>query len=127
MTQYAQRDHQQLDHDGGYYCRHVSAMTQEELHSKSAIAGELAWRDQQIDTLRAQLADAHAALKVVMRNAVLAKEPCDPDPESASAIRNGKFASLAAIAAQGLGMLSGPSLTQKIAEAQRDSARWRSA
>ena len=54
-----------------------------------------------IDTLRAQLAEAQAALKTVMRNAELSKEPCDPDHESPAAIRNGKFAGLASIAAQG--------------------------
>ena len=77
-----------------------------------------------IDTLRAQLAEAHAALKTVMRNAELSKEPCGSDPESPAAIRNGKFAGLASIAAQGLGMVSGPSLTAQLAEAQRDAERW---
>ena len=64
------------------------------------------------NTLRAQLAEAQAALKTVMRNAELSKEPCGSDPESPVAIRNGKFASLASIAAQGLGMVRGPSLTE---------------
>ena len=41
-----------------------------------------------IDNLRAQLAEAQAALKAVMRNAELSKEPCDPDHESPAAIRN---------------------------------------
>ena len=76
-----------------------------------------------IDNLRAQLAEAQAALKTVMRNAELSKEPCGPDPESPAAIRNAKFASLASVAAQGLGMVSGPSLTEQLAEAQRDSER----
>lgn len=75
------------------------------------------------DTLRAQLAEAQAALKTVMRNAELSKEPCDPDPESPAAIRNGKFAGLASIAAQGLGMVRGPSLTEHLAEAQKDAER----
>ena len=39
-----------------------------------------------IDDLRAQLAEAQAALKTVMRNAELSKEPCDSDPESPAAI-----------------------------------------
>ena len=38
------------------------------------------------DNLRAQLAEAQAALKTVMRNAELSKEPCDSDPESPAAI-----------------------------------------
>ena len=77
----------------------------------------------EIDNLRAQLAEAQAALKIVMRNAELSKEPCDPDPECPAAIRNGKFASLASIAAQGLGMVRGPSLTKNLVEAQRDAER----
>ena len=78
-----------------------------------------------INTLHAQLAEAQAALKTVMRNAELSKEPCDPDPESPAAIRNGKFAGLASIAAQGLGMVRGPSLTEHLVEAQKDAERWR--
>lgn len=45
----------QLDRDGGYYSRHVSAMTGEGLHAKSDIAAELALRDFQIDKLRGVL------------------------------------------------------------------------
>jgi hypothetical protein len=52
MTEYAQRDHIALGH---YYLQHLSAMTGEQLHAKSDIAAELAWRDQQIDNLRAAL------------------------------------------------------------------------
>lgn len=55
--QYADRDHMEL---GDYYVRHVSAMTGEALHSKSEIAAELAWRDREIDRLRAALASAPA-------------------------------------------------------------------
>ena len=40
----------------------------------------------QVGNLRAQLAEAQAALKTVMRNAELSKEPCDSDPESPAAI-----------------------------------------
>lgn len=46
----------QLDKDGGYYFRHVAAMTDESLHAKSDIAGQLGWRDREIDRLRAELA-----------------------------------------------------------------------
>ncbi len=77
------------------------------------------------NTLRAQLAEAQAALKTVMRNAELSKEPCGPDPESPAATRNAKFASLASVAAQGLGMVRGPSLTEHLVEAQRDAERGR--
>lgn len=49
--QYAARDHVA---QGDYYMRHLMAMTAEELHRKSAIAGELAHRDMEIDRLKAQ-------------------------------------------------------------------------
>lgn len=57
MNQYAERDPMELDKAGDYYCRHVSAMTKEGLHSKSAIAAELAHRDLEIDRLRTRLAE----------------------------------------------------------------------
>jgi hypothetical protein len=43
---YAERDHEEL---GEFYTRHVMAITAERLHDKSAIAGELAWRDSRIE------------------------------------------------------------------------------
>lgn len=46
---YARRDHRAL---GDHYIRHVDHMTSEGLHSKSAIAAELAWRDSQIQKLQ---------------------------------------------------------------------------
>lgn len=46
---------EQLDKVGGYYCRHVAAMTDEGLHSKSDIARQLGWRDRQIDELRKEV------------------------------------------------------------------------
>jgi hypothetical protein len=49
---YAERDPEAL---GEYYMRHLSAMTGEALHSKAAIAVELAWRDQQIDEICANI------------------------------------------------------------------------
>lgn len=45
---YVKRDHQTL---GDHYLWHIDAMTTEDLRSKSAIAGELAWRDQRIAQL----------------------------------------------------------------------------
>ena len=50
-NQYAERDASELDEAGGYYIRHVSAMTKEGLHSKSDIAAELGFRDMRIDQL----------------------------------------------------------------------------
>lgn len=49
--QYAKRDPIQLEKAGGYYTRHLSAMTNESLHSKSDIAAELAYRDYIVDML----------------------------------------------------------------------------
>lgn len=57
---YAERDIMALDREGGYYARHVFAMTKYGLHDKSDIAAELAWRDQQIATLRAELDELRA-------------------------------------------------------------------
>lgn len=51
MVQYLERDAQALDEAGGYYTRHVCAMTRERLDAKSDIAAELAWRDKRIDEL----------------------------------------------------------------------------
>lgn len=44
-----------LDEDGNYYCQHMMAMTKEGLHSKSDIAAELGFRDQQIDILSKEI------------------------------------------------------------------------
>jgi hypothetical protein len=49
MTEYAERDPRDL---GEHYIKHVSAMTGEGLHSKAAIAAELAYRDSEIERLR---------------------------------------------------------------------------
>lgn len=51
MTEYKERDPMALDAAGGYYFRHVNAMTGEKLHSKAAIAAELGYRDMLIDDL----------------------------------------------------------------------------
>jgi hypothetical protein len=45
-----------------YYSRHVNAMTAEALHSKGAIAAELAYRDQQIARLREALSTARSEI-----------------------------------------------------------------
>lgn len=51
MNLYAERDIEALDNFGGLYSKHVSAMTSEPLHSKSAIAAELGYRDMIISEL----------------------------------------------------------------------------
>ena len=56
---YEERDHVA---QGNYYIAHVDAMTKEGLHSKSAIAGELAHRDIEIDRLRARVAELEGAV-----------------------------------------------------------------
>lgn len=52
---YPPRDPLALDRAGGYYARHVRGMTAEKLHGKAEIAEQLAWRDAEIDRLRAAL------------------------------------------------------------------------
>jgi len=51
MSEYKERCPIALDAAGGYYIRHVSAMTGEKLHAKSEIAAELGYRDLIIDEL----------------------------------------------------------------------------
>ena len=53
--QYAERDPIALDKAGGYFTRHLAAMTAEGLHDKSAIAEELAHRDMELDRLKKAL------------------------------------------------------------------------
>ena len=72
MKQYAERDLVALDEAGDYYLRHVSAMAEEGLHSKSAIAAELGYRDMEIDSLRAQLAEAQKKADKSVRTLELA-------------------------------------------------------
>ena len=67
MKHYADRDPMELDQAGGYYCRHVEAMTAEGLHAKSDIAGELGHRDRLVDDLERRLAIAQNALGVCQR------------------------------------------------------------
>ncbi|MCA1178918.1 MULTISPECIES: hypothetical protein [unclassified Pantoea] len=65
--QYAERDAMALDEAGGYYMRHVMAMTGEKLHGKGDIAAELGWRDMQIADLQQKL-EASEALMLAMRD-----------------------------------------------------------
>lgn len=48
---YAEQDIEALDNFGNLYSKHISAMTSESLHSKSAIAAELGYRDMLIAEL----------------------------------------------------------------------------
>lgn len=64
--QYAERDAMALDEAGGYYMRHVVAMTGEQLHSKGDIAAELGWRDMKIVALQKQN-EINEALLYAMR------------------------------------------------------------
>jgi hypothetical protein len=57
QKQYAKRDPYELDMKGGYFIRHLSAMTAEGLHAKSDIAAELAFRDMENEQLRAENAE----------------------------------------------------------------------
>ena len=52
---YAERDICEQDAKGGFYIKHVLAMTSEGLHSKSDLAAELAHRDLRIQQLEAVL------------------------------------------------------------------------
>jgi len=61
-----ERDIMEMDMAGNYYCRHVSAMTKEALHSKSDIAAELGWRDMQIDQLKAENEQLREKTSVMM-------------------------------------------------------------
>lgn len=56
--EYTKRDIEGLDEAGGFYFKHVLAMTDEKLHDKSDIAAELGYRDMQIAKLRETLIDA---------------------------------------------------------------------
>jgi hypothetical protein len=52
---YAERDIEALDDKGNFYCKHVSAMTREGLHSKVSIAAELGYRDATILDLQNEI------------------------------------------------------------------------
>jgi len=62
---YAERDHLK---QGDYFINHVSAMTAEGLHRKSAIAGELAHRDIRIDEAYGVIEDESLFLRKLHRD-----------------------------------------------------------
>ncbi|UKO79082.1 hypothetical protein [Escherichia coli] len=57
----------ELDAAGGFYIRHVTAMTKEELHNKSDIAAELGWRDMRIAGLEAKCAALASELDAIVK------------------------------------------------------------
>jgi hypothetical protein len=75
--QYARRDTLAL---GTHYTRHVMAMTSEQLHSKSAIAAELAWRDAEIERLRALAAPSVPSGEPVAWDSPVDKRKFDKHP-----------------------------------------------
>ncbi len=109
MSEYADRDHEA---QGEHYVRHVSAMTAEGLHAKSAIAAELAHRDIEIAALRKR-AEEDAATIAELRgserwqeiNALAARV----EETSARLINENE------------------ALTKRAEEAEADAARWRHA
>ena len=54
-TKQNQYDYRDVESFEELYQKHVDAMTTEGLHSKAAIAAELAWRDRQIDELNDEI------------------------------------------------------------------------
>ena len=52
MPEYADRDPRELE---PHFSKHMSAMTEEDLHSKAAIAEELAYRDRVIERQHAEI------------------------------------------------------------------------
>ena len=61
-----------------------------------------------------EITELKAALTLIMRAAEGAKVNCGSNPESPDAIRNGALASIAAVAAQGLGLSKGPKLSEGV-------------
>lgn len=65
-------------------------------------------------TAEAEIVELKAALTLIMRAAEGAKENCGSDPESPGALRNSALASIAAVAAQGLGLVGGVKLSEGV-------------
>ena len=74
---YAERDPMELE---PYYFQHMMAMTSEDLHSKSAIAEELAYRDKRIAELEAALRVAREAIESLPADALGTATPIDAYP-----------------------------------------------
>jgi len=103
IKQYADRDIMAMDAAGNHYCRHVSAMTGEGLHSKSDIAAELGWRDMEISRLNEQVR-ALAADNVALINSSVRTLQYGRPPHGfyesewfIAKLKNGQFAALKAL------------------------------
>ena len=68
---YKERCAEELDVAGNYYMRHVVCLTGEKLHSKSAIAAELGYRDMVIDQLKEELAELKASIPQIQHDAIM--------------------------------------------------------
>lgn len=90
MSEYAKRDLMALDKAGDHYSRHVSAMTGEDLHAKSDIAAELAWRDMRIADLEAALTTAREQ-KEALRDRVIDLEALKRLPDGVTADGAGEY------------------------------------
>jgi hypothetical protein len=75
---YADRDHRAL---GEHYYRHISAMTGEELHAKTAIAAELAWRDAQIEAVTRERDEARAEAASILAELEEQKETAQAESD----------------------------------------------
>lgn len=75
--EYADRDVCALDKAGGHYSRHVQAMTEEELRDKSDIAAELAFRDAEIERLRAEVVHWREARRASQEGGDFLKQQLD--------------------------------------------------
>ena len=103
---YAKRD---PEAQGTHYENHVSAMTTEGLHAKSAIAAELAHRDIEIERLRAALAAPAQAAALVT--------PSDDGFMAAVNEMDGLYAAPAQVAT--------PDMTDAYAGAREDLSIWK--
>lgn len=59
-NQYAKRDHME---QGEHFVMHMNQMTAEGLYDKAAIAGELAHRDIEIDSLKKRIAELETVVR----------------------------------------------------------------
>lgn len=76
VKHYEGRDIMALDAAGDYYCRHVSALTRENLVGKSEIAAELGYRDMVIDQLERKLKAANYQISIQSLKEAM-KEPIE--------------------------------------------------
>ena len=71
MSEYAERNIEETKALNDAYCKHINAMTTEDLYSKSDIAAELAWRDVQIEQLTKELEEANKWKIAVIDRAIV--------------------------------------------------------